>query len=217
MIRNPLNSNQELFYEAVFNGMKIQNDKAPLIVDYLNKTYLCLIKSMDKYRRVFMLRFDLHLPNDYPDHLTFDNALMEKFFASLKAKIKHSQATKKHDGFRVHDTDLRYIWCRERSKQGKVHYHVAVLLNHDAYAHIGEFSLDKENMYARLHEAWASALMIYVDDVLGLIHIPKNPTYCIHRDDITSFENAFYRISYFCKMDSKDFNSGHHSFGSSRI
>ena len=94
MIRNPLNSNQELFYEAVFNGMKIQNDKAPLIVDYLNTTYLCLIKSMDQYRRVFMLRFDLHLPNDYPDHLTFDNALMEKFFASLKAKIKHSQATK---------------------------------------------------------------------------------------------------------------------------
>ena len=164
-----------------------------------------------------MLRFDLHLPNDYPDHLTFNNSLMEKFFASLKAKIKHSQATKRRDGFRVHDTDLRYIWCRERSTQGRVHYHVAILLNHDAYAYIGEFNLDKENMYTRLYGAWSSALGIYVDDARGLIHIPDNPTYCIHRDDITSFENAFYRISYFCKKDSKEFNSGHHSFGSSRV
>ena len=217
MIRNKHNSNQALLNGNTFNGMKIQSDKGPLIVDYLNKAYFCFINSINQYSRVFMLRFDLHLPDGYPNHLSFNNALIEKFFASLKAKIKHSQATKRRDGLRVHDTDLRDIWCRERSTQGRVHYHVAILLNHDAYAHIGEFSLYKENMFTRLHEAWASALMIYVDDVLGLIHIPPNSTYCIHRDDITSFENAFYRISYFCKQDSKDFNSGHHSFGSSRV
>ena len=217
MKRNPFNSNQEIFNESVFNGMKIQNDKGWLIADYLRKAHLCLMKSLDQYRRVFMLRFDLHLPNDYPDHLTTDNTLMDKFFASLKAKIRNSQDKKRRDGFRVHDTNLRYIWCRERSNQGRVHYHVAILLNQDAYAHIGEFSLDKENMFTRLHESWASALGIYVNTIVGLIHIPHNPTYCIHRDDITSVEEAFYRISYFCKIDSKDFNSGHHSFGSSRI
>ena len=216
MKRNPLNSNQEIFNGSVFNGMEIQNDKGWLIADYLKKAHLCFIKSIEQYRSVFMLRFDLHLPIDYPDHLTADNTLMEKFVASLKAKIKHSQATKRRDGIRVHDTDLRYLWCRERSSQGRVHYHVAILLNHDAYAHIGEFCLEKDNMFRRLHESWASALGICVNNVLGLIHIPFNPTYCINRDDITSFEDAFYRISYFCKIDSKDFNSGHHSFGSSR-
>ena len=218
MRRNEHNSNQELFYGTTFNGMNVQSIKGPLVTDYLNKAYLCFTKSIDQYRSVFMLRFDLHVPDGYPDHLTFNNALMERFFASLKAKIVHSQATKRQDGVRVHDTDLRYIWCRERSTQGRVHYHIAILLNHDAYAHIGQFSLDnKKNMFTRLHEAWASALKIYVDDVLGLIHMPDNRTYCIYRDDKTSFADAFYRISYFCKIDSKDFNSGHHSFGSSRI
>lgn len=217
MPRNPMNSNQVLFNEDKFNGMKIQSDKGSLIADYLDKVYLCFTRSIDQYRSVFMLRFDLHLPGDYPEHLTLDNSLIEKFFASLKAKIRHSQTIKTQSGVRVHDTDLRYLWCRERSTEGRVHYHVAILLNHDAYAHIGEFSLDKENMYNRLHGAWASALGIYIDDTLGLIHIPPNPTYCIHRDDMASFQDAFYRVSYFCKLDSKDFNAGHHSFGSSRI
>ena len=217
MQRNPLNSNQELFNETTFNGMRIQSDQGPLIADYLKRLYLCFIKSTDQYRRVFMLRFDLHLPSNYPDQLTADNTLLDKFFASLKAKIGHSQDKKRRDGIRVHDTNLRYVWCRERSTFGRIHYHVAILLNHDAYAFIGEFSLDKENLFARLHEAWASATGIYVDDVLGLIYIPPNPTYCIHHDDITSFADAFNRVSYFCKLDSKDFNSGHHSFGSSRL
>ena len=216
MQRNPLNPNQGLFNEPTFNGIRIQSDKGLLIEDYLRRTYLCLAKSIEQYRSVFMLRFDLHLPSSYPDHLTVDNSLMDKFFASFKAKIRHSQHTKRVNGIRVHDTDVRYIWCRERSTQGRIHYHVAILLNHDAYAHIGQFSLENDNMFARLHEAWASALGIYVNDVAGLIHIPDNPTYCIHRNDIASFENAFYRVSYFCKIDSKDFNSGHHSFGSSR-
>jgi hypothetical protein len=215
--RNPLNTNQSLLNESKFDGIRIQSDKGLMIVDYLRKAHLCFMKSIEQYRSVFMLRFDLHLPNWYPEHLTEDNSLMDKFMSSLKAKIRHSQETKRRSGIRVHDTNLRYIWCRERSTQGRVHFHVAILLNHDAYAHIGEFSLDKENMFTRLHEAWASALGIYVNNVVGLIHIPLNPTYCIHRDDIASFEDAFYRVSYFCKIDSKDFSSGHHSFGSSRV
>lgn len=217
MPRNPMNSNQVLFNEDTFNGIKIQSDKGPLITDYLDKVYLCLARSIEQYRSVFMLRVDLHLPGDYPEHLAFDNSLIEKFFASLKAKIKHSQEIKRQSGVRVHDTQLRYLWCRERSTEGRVHYHVAILLNHDAYAHIGEFSLDKQNMYSRLYGAWASALGIYIGDIRGLIHIPRNPIYYIHREDMASFQDAFYRVSYFCKVDSKDFNAGHHSFGSSRI
>ena len=216
MQRNPYNSNQGLHNGSTFNGMRVQSDQGLLIDDYLSKAYCCLARSIEQYRSVFMLRVDLHLPKDYPEHLTADNSLMDKFFASLKAKISHSQHTKRNNGIRVHDTDVRYIWCRERSTQGRIHYHVAILLNHDAYAHIGQFSLDHDNLYARLHGAWASALGIYIYDTAGLIHIPDNPTYRIERGDIESFEAAFYRVSYFCKMNTKEFNAGHHSFGSSR-
>lgn len=216
MQRNLHNTNQSLHAELTFNGLKVQSDKGPLIDNYLQRAYLCFTKSIEQYRSTFMVRCDLHLPSNYPVHLTADNSLMDKFFASLKAKIKHSQAIKISNGIRVHDTNVRYIWCRERSAQGRIHYHVTIFLNHDAYAHIGKFSLDHDNLYARLHGAWASALGIYVDDVAGLIHIPDNPTYYIHRDDFASFEDAFYRVSYFCKFNSKDFNSGFHSFGSSR-
>lgn len=179
MKRNPYNTNQVLFSEPVFNGMSIQLHKGPLIEDYLNKAFLCLQRATEQYRCVFMLRLDLHLPKNYPDELTADNVLIEKFFASLRAKIKYSQETKRRSGLRVHRTDVRYIWCRERSTQHRVHYHVAILLNHDAYAHIGDFILISKNMYARSYGAWASALDTEVEKINGLIEIPNNALYSI--------------------------------------
>lgn len=164
-----------------------------------------------------MMRFDLHVPDNYAMSALTDNSLIARFFASLKSKIACSQAHSMRAGNRVNQTDLRYIWCRESSTFGRTHFHVAILVNQDAYAFIGKFDLTSNNMFTRIHEAWASALGIYVDDVLGLVNIPPNPVYLLHRDDEQSIQEAFYRVSYLSKLDTKQFDAGIHSFGSSRI
>ena len=71
-------------------------------------------------------------------------------------------------------------------------------------------------MYTRIHEAWGSALCTHPEDIQGLIHIPDNPNYEIIRGNDDSLREAFYRISYLCKLDSKDFGNRHHCFGFSR-
>lgn len=217
MTHNPFNTNLHLFSEPAYQGYNIQVKHGLMIKEHLEKTFNNIRKAVNQYGRVCMIRIDLHLPENYELLATHSNQLMSKFFASLKAKIKHSQAVSKKAGNRVHSTELRYLWCREVSQTGRVHYHVALLLNHNSYNSIGKFDLDSNNMYSRIHEAWGSALGVYSEDLQGLIHIPNNPTYCIWSSDEKSFQDAFFRASYLCKVETKEYQKGFHTFGFSRI
>jgi len=217
MKRNPFNTNHHLHNEATYQGYAVQTSCGPLIEEHLETTLDCFQRALDQYPRVSMMRFDLHIPENCLANTFNDNGLINRFFSSLRSQIQHSQNRSRKQGNRVHDTEVRYTWGRELSCTGRIHYHVTLLLNHDAYAHIGEFNLERSNMYSRIHKAWESALGVFRDDLVGLIHIPDNPTYMVKRDDMQSREDAFYRASYLCKMDTKEYGRGFHSFGSSRI
>ena len=161
------------------------------------------------------MRCDLYVPSHVSAGLLVSNAVITKFFASLRAKIEHAQAQSRNGDHRVHSADMRFVWCREISGNGRVHYHVALVFNHAAYAFMGQFNLARRNMYARIHEAWASAIGMFVGDMRGYIHIPDNPTYQVIRGVEESFQQAFNRVSYFAKMQTKEYNQGFHTFGCS--
>lgn len=217
MKRNPFNTNNRLHYDPFYQDHEVQINHGPLIKENLSRTLNCFNKALEKYPRVCAMRFDLHIPDNYFSAVLNDNDLVNKFFSSLRSQIQCSQHRSRKLGNRVHETDVRYTWVREVSSTGRVHYHLTLLLNHDAYAHIGDFNLESNNMYSRIHKAWARALGVLMDDLVGLIHIPQNPTYLIRRDDPQSFDEAFFRSSYLCKMATKEFGQGFHTFGCSRI
>ena len=216
MKRNPFNTNQSIHNDAKFNDFDVLNHVGCLINNHLQRTYECLQRALEKYNRVCVIRFDLYVPEDCYHHAISGNQLIGAFIASLRAKIAYSQRRSRALGNRVHETDVDYIWCREVSTQGRLHYHVAILLNHNAYAFIGRFNLESNNLYSRIHQAWASALAIYSEDILGYVHIPRNPFYEVIREDFSSINEAFKRLSYFSKQDSKEYSRGFHTFGCSR-
>lgn len=216
MKRVPSNNNLHIHSESIYQGLNVQAQHGLLVRNYLDKALECFNKSLYHNGRVCMIRLDLHLPENCAASAILDNSLIDRFFSSLKAKIVHSQYQSRKKGHRVHDTDVRFIWCRELSTEGRIHYHVALFLNNDAYAFLGKFDLEKTNMYSRIYQAWGSALHTHVDDIRGLVHFPENNTYHLVRGDDRSFQEAFYRVSYLCKINSKDFGNNHHSFGSSR-
>lgn len=217
MKRLPSNRNLVICNECLHQGFNIQNKHGALIENYLTKAHECFTKAINEYSRVCVMRVDLHVPEACTPDALVDNRLMSRFFSSLKAKIAHSQEQSIKLGNRVHHTELRYIWCRELSTQGRVHFHVALLLNAAAYSFIGKFNLSSNNMYSRIHQAWGSALHVFPEDVQGLIHIPENPCYEVIRGNDASFNEAFKRISYLCKMNSKEFGNHYHCFGCSRV
>src|SRR5574344_1344034 len=207
MKRVSLNKNLFNFYDSSYQGIPIQVQHGPLVENYLQRMHECFDRALIDYSRVSMIRFDLHVPDKCAPEALNGNELIYRFFSSLKAKIKHSQEQSQNAGHRVHHTNLRYIWCREISDNQRVHFHIALLLNGAAYSFIGKFELCRDNMYARIHQAWGSALHIHAEDVKGLVHIPENPTYQILRGDTSSFQEAFHRVSYLCKVRSKEFGN----------
>lgn len=217
MNHQSINPNHTIHFEDHYKGLPIQFDKGPFIREYLDRLHQTVARALADHRRVFAFRFDLR----FPDHLNernfnFDNQVIDRFVESFKAKLRHNRQMAKRENVYAHDTVLRYVWTREVGQLGKPHYHFAVLLNYDAFCSIGTFEIGRDNMFNRLHEAWASALGLLVSDVIGLVNFPKNCYYHLNREDNVGIEDFFYRVSYLCKSATKIYGNGNHGFGASR-
>lgn len=215
-IRHPGNKNLSLFYKTDFFGYPVQKDYIPYISEYLNKTKNIIETTTNEYSRVFAFRVDLRFPSGIYLQIIDGNTVIERFVSSLKAKIRHNRDRAKESNPHAHDTIVRYVWCREVGNEGFVHYHVAVLLNNDAFCTLGKFEMDRDNLFNRMHEAWASALRISSSDAIGLVHFPENPFYQLRRNDSQSIADFFYRVSYLSKAATKLFGNNVHGFGASR-
>lgn len=211
------NLNHTFHYGTEYAGLPIQ-DKGPFISEYLNRLHCTINRTLNQYREVFAFRFDLRLPaNHIPNGLAYENELIDRFIESFKAKIKHNRQMARKRNPHAHDSAVRYVWAKEVGHRGRPHYHLAILLNKDAYCAIGAYAPGRDNMFNRLHEAWASALGLPGNTVSGLVHIPVNAYYFLRRDDQGSIADFFYRASYMCKAATKAYGNGGHGFGSSRI
>ncbi|MCS3472590.1 hypothetical protein M2401_006355 [Pseudomonas sp. JUb42] len=217
MSRHLNNTNLILHSESTFYSWSIQEDKGPFICQYLHRLMETMQYAVAQYPRVFAFRVDLRLPSGVQlpeDALT--NKVIERFIESFKAKIKHNRNMAEQSNPYAHDSKVRYVWAREYGQHGTPHYHLAILLNGDAFCALGKFEPDRKNMFNRLVESWNSALGKPVGDVSGSVEIPANPYYHLRRDDWNSQAEFFYRTSYLCKSASKYFGDGAHGFGCSR-
>lgn len=73
-----------------------------------------------KWKRVFVLRFDLHLK-----FFTSDNKIVSRFRKNLGARIERAYGL----------CEMGYCWCREMEKSKKQHYHFAIFLDGDEIRH----------------------------------------------------------------------------------
>lgn len=217
MLRHSDNHNLTLHHESVFKGLSIQRDKGPFIREYLQRLYDTMWDALDQYPRVFAFRVDLRIPASgmLPSYV-FTNEVISRFFESFKAKIKYSRQMARRKNPYAHGCKVRYVWSRELGEEGRPHHHLAILLNKDAFHTLGRFTSERCNLFNRLEEAWASALRLPVEAVVGLVHIPKNHRYHLHRDDWDGQAAFFYRASYLCKTATKEYGDRQHSFGASR-
>lgn len=197
--------------------MRVYED-GPLIENYLVRIDKTLQTALLHHTRVAALRFDLRLPQGMQfavDH----NRLMTAFWERLKDRIESNRAQAKRTLGMAHDTSIHYAWAREYDETGnRPHWHCVLLVNKDAYWGIGRLKSEAENMYKRIVAAWHSALGLAPGHDLGLVHVPNNAVYHLHRESNgEDFSNLFYRLSYFAKARSKLYGGSTNAFGGSRI
>jgi len=131
--------------------------------------------GLEKWRRVFVLRFDLHT------HVfTKDNARISVFRKGLFKKLK------RHYGFK----EIGSCWVREQEWAKSQHYHCVLFLDGNLIRHS---SMINEMIRA----AW--------DDGTGTYTMPhiKPPFHFVDREGIT--QEAMYRVSYLAKPRGKGY------------
>lgn len=217
MSRHPENQNLSLHVDPLYQGFAVYTARGPLVKEYLERALHVVESALQQYGRVFAFRVDLRFPLGSEKSAFNNNQVVERFFASFKAKIRHNRGKAREVNPYAHDSVVRYVWCRELGMHDVPHYHIVILLNNDAFCTLGKFELGRDNLFNRLNEAWASALGLSVSSALGLVELPANPFYLLRRDTPDSIAALFYRISYLCKSDTKVFGEWMHAFGASRL
>jgi hypothetical protein len=215
--RHSLDPNLWIYNGYHYNGMPIIWQRGPFIYNYLQRIDEAIQGALRDHANIIAIRVDLRLPSQF-DWRTppFERPIFSRFIASLKAKIRRRQADTERNGKRFHPTKVHYAWTREFGRSGKPHYHCVLLLNKQTFRGLGEFNPDSQSLYGMINSAWASALGMEKTLTNGLVSVPqKNHTYWLDRSE--SYDDLFYRLSYFAKLESKQFGLASHNFGTSRV
>ncbi|BCR24410.1 inovirus Gp2 family protein [Aquipseudomonas alcaligenes] len=219
-LRHPDNNNLHLHYDSTYDGFPVQADKGPFIREYLSDLKHTIELAMAQYPRVLAFRVDLRLPQgiDLPDH-AYTNQVISWFFESFTKKIQYHQERVAERGY-ARGCKVRYVWSREIGQGGRPHYHLLILLNRDAYYTVGRLRSERVNMISRIEASWAYALGLSVEQVCGLVHIPKNAVYridrALRRDEDDELPALFHRASYLCKVATKSYGDRQRGFDTSR-
>jgi hypothetical protein len=213
-----INRNLTVVNSSQFEGLSILGLENGFYAEYLQRNYEVMNHVLKKYSKVFAVRVDLHIPEGAK---RMDTAVITRFMDSLKAQLKSDYLSKSRSSEgQVHASDVFYIWVKEVSNTGRDHYHICLFFNGHAYRCLGLYQLGRNNLYNRIHKAWASATETLINLVPGSIHIPANAQYHLirnHPEIEFMFQDLFRRISYFAKTDTKVFGDGSRHYGCSRV
>jgi len=219
------NPNLSLHYETCYRGLPVQVSSGPLVAEWLEKIYQSMMEQLAKHSRVLVLRIDLRFPSSYwgyEDEL-LDNRYLSDFTRYLQDSLNQLPGNRNHS--------LMVLAAREyEAQERKPHFHLLILLNGNAIRGTGKWDIWRNNLYARLHEAWAYRLGMHPSQVVGLIQFAngggfsagvqnriKYGSMLLHRGDDQEFKELFRASSYLAKVATKSFYDGCRPFISPRL
>lgn len=216
------NKNLTILNQSHFNGWEVVPGYT-LCTEYLESIEATLERALYEHPRTLVARFDLHLPcgvtcADNPEQ--FDTGLITRFFSSFESKVRWDFNKKRKEGKQTHPCSVRYVWAREIHQSSQHHYHVALFLNKDRYHGFGDYGSIGNNLAGKIVGAWASALKRNELDVKNLIYFPDDrPCYYLHRnrpDYLAECNDAFRRLSYLAKFETKQYGDRTKNFSCSK-
>lgn len=191
----------------------------PLVTNYLDAIEKVMLAACAEHKRTFAVRIDLRLPA-YSNTINLNsNKVCTRFVASLVAQIKADTKLKAREGKTPHPCNIRNIWAREQNIAHHQHYHCVLFFNKDRYHCTGKINAESDNLFTRIVKAWASALSLPLDETMRLVHLPENAHHYLDANNpnfTQDFHALYYRLSYFAKLNTKQYGLGHRCFGYSQ-
>ena len=159
---------------------------SPTLHKMIEQLNVCLTK----WRRVFMLRFDLHQKT-----YTANSTMVTQFRKNLSGRLQRAYEISK----------IGYAWCREQERAKQQHYHYVLFLDGDKINHPSLVS-------KMITDCWEAV------EVGNYARVPNSGYYNIHIDDDETIQEAVYRFSYLAKQRGKGYRPKQaKDYGTSRL
>lgn len=171
--RKKITFNEAFTYKG--KTYRVNTAKSGLYVEILEGMINQFEIAARKWKRVFVLRFDLHM-----SIYRSNNQLMTAFRKRLFQKLKRTY------GFK----DIGFCWVREQERAKSQHYHWVLFLDGDLIRHSSKIN-------EMVKQAW--------ERQEGNYHVPtiKRPYYFADSEAVT--QDAIYRVSYLAKPRGKGY------------
>lgn len=192
-------------YKQKYKGLQVNNGKyrnLGLYTCILESIYDQLLAIQSHHSRIWVVRFDLHVPNtNLPAPSTWNLAL-SKFWGIVKKRL----ATKACYNIK----EVAYCWCREVGESKHEHYHCYIAFKHETVS-FGSFLRKRyTGLWGVLQDAW-------IELTGGFLKPVKSHT--LNRGDVKTLHKVFKHLSYMAKVKTKDFGTGatHKRYNASRL
>jgi hypothetical protein len=170
---------KQIIYDDTFthNGKtyRVNSKKSGLYVEILKPIIEQFEIGLKKWRRVFVLRCDLHTKV-----YTKDNAIITAFRKRLNQRLK------RYYGFK----EIGSCWVREQERAKTQHYHFVLFLDGNLIRHSSKIN-------ELVRAAWDDGTGTYT-----MPHIPR-PYHFVDSED--TMQDAIYRVSYLAKPRGKGY------------
>jgi hypothetical protein len=191
-----------------FQGYEINTSTNYAIYTDILGLALKQIDAMQSYhRKVYLLRFDLHLP-DIPISDSEGKAFISAFFKSVKDKL----STKKEGSL----SRVAYQWVFEVERLKAGHYHCWLAVDGSKRHKTGSIK-EKSGLIGLLIREWQRISS-------GTVRIAgknqEHQGYQLKRDDKATKDSCIYHISYMAKVRGKGYGGkrkGSSNYGTSKL
>lgn len=202
-MRRILNNNT---YKGIFLGEYDKNSQG-YYLEILEKIEAIYRQMIESHSQVFVITFQINFPDGSNAGYQGNNELIRRLTDALKVDCKRK-------GF-----DPGYIWVREMSSYGNVHYHLTILLN-------GNLIQNGYGLVRKANTLWRS---YFPDDCDGgNVHLRDHSEYDVRSGGVKIRRNdpnfdqvyaeSFRSASYLAKVFSKgDAPTKVNEFGCSRL
>src|SRR5690606_34918551 len=180
-------NNHRLINSQFFKGYEIMQHRGPFIEAHLDRLIATIHQALEQYSKVFAFRMDLRFPYDMQTVSDAEaSEALSRFLRYFKEAIESGLANKRHK------SKVRYCWCREVGiRNRRLHYHLVILLNGNAYRSLGDFTSENRNLFNVISRCWARALRMNQSD--SSIHFPDNCCYRLNRHSEEEVSRLVYR------------------------
>lgn len=214
-----------LFTQPYYQSLPLLQNYLPMVKRNLDSVQRIMTSVSATHADVYVVIIELRYPSYWPLEQRLQDNYSKRFIAAFKERLKAYRQRQIQQKGDYKSLLLAFLKATEigntYNHSNTLHHHIALFMNGDAFQRLGHFDNNQPGLASMIQQAWHSALnplkQLPITATEGLVHFCAE--HHLHRNYpnyIDEYAALFKHLSYFCKLETKQYQYGYKAFSCSR-